>query len=207
MHICPRCGAKEGSKPFVGPFCMDCCHFRLEVPEGLQVSRCKRCGRMKMRGEWVPFSERRIAEYVKGKFRGEFTSAEFFPEERKAVFTIEKDGKTITIEKRVGLEARVEMCPDCSRRAGGYFEAIIQLRGNPARIAKYARIFGERLEGKGTFVSKVLEGKDGVDLYAGSTKAVLSLIKELGLTHGISTTLAGQKQGKRLYRSTFSIRL
>lgn len=207
MHICPKCGAREGTKKFVGPFCIDCKYFRIEVPDRIEVGRCKRCGRIRLRGEWMPFSEKKLVDYVKSRFRGEFTGVEFFPGENRAVFTIEQDGAKVEIEKRVNLEMLTCMCPDCNRRAGGYFEAIIQLRGNPGRIGKYAEIFRERLEQAGTFVSKEVQGKDGLDLYVGSTKAVLPIVKRLGLTYGISTTLAGQRQGKRLYRTTFSIRL
>ncbi len=207
MHICPKCGASEGMKKFVGPFCIDCYKFRLQIPGRIGIEQCKRCGKMKMRGEWISFSEKKISDYAKGKFRGEYTSVDFSPRERKAKFAIERDGAKIEIEKEVNFGLVSTICSSCNRRSGGYFEAIIQLRGEKRRIEKYARIFEKELEGEGTFISRIAEGKDGLDLYVGSTKAVLSVIKGLGLTYKISTTLAGQKQGKRLYRTTFAIRL
>lgn len=207
MHICPKCGAKEGTKKFVGPFCIDCYKFKIKIPDKIEIIRCRRCGRVKLMGKWSAYSDEKIAEYVKGKFKGEFTSAEFFPSEKKARFGVDRDNTTIEMEKDVNFAILTDMCPDCNKKAGGYFEAIIQLRGNEQRIVKYARIFREMLEEAGTFISKVEEGKDGLDLYVGSTPVAIMAIKRLGLTHLISRKLAGQKQGKRLYRTTFAIRL
>ncbi|VVB98504.1 NMD3 family protein [uncultured archaeon] len=207
MHQCPRCGAGEGTKKFVGPFCIDCYEFTIKIPDKLEMRRCKRCGSVKLRGEWTPFTMKKVTDWVKSKFKGEFTSVEFDAEENLAVFTIERDGSKVQIEKMINFEVLVDMCPECNKKSGGYFEAIVQLRGNEARIKKYARIFAERLEKEGTFISKVAELKEGLDLYVGSTKAAMSVITRLGLKYGISTSLSGQKQGKRLYRTSFSIRL
>ncbi len=207
MHICPKCGAAEGTKKFIGPFCIDCYEFRIFVPDKLELHQCKHCGRMKMRGKWMPFSEKKVTNWVESKLKGEFTSVEFSPDWKKAVFTIDRDGSRVGIEKPLSLEFIKDMCPDCNKKSGGYFETIIQLRGNDARIAKYAKLFEEMLEREGTFISKGVELKEGLDLYAGSTSSTLDVIKKLGLTYGISTTLAGQKQGKRLFRTTFAIRL
>lgn len=210
MYICPKCGAQENTKKFLGPFCIDCyidCHyFKIKIPDNIKVEQCKRCMKIKLRGKWIEFSERKIKEYVENEFKGEFTSAEFFQDEKKAIFTIEKNGAKAEITKRINFGFDPTICPECNKKAGGYFEAIIQLRGNDKRIKKYFRIFEEELEKSETFISKVVESKEGLDIYAGSTTTVLGIIKKLGLEYKVSAKLAGQKQGKRLYRTTFAIR-
>ena len=162
---------------------------------------------MKLRGEWTHFSEKKISDWVESKLKGEFDSVELAPDWKGAKFTVEKDGEKVQIEKELNFSLNPDICPECNKKSGGYFEAIIQLRGPDARISKYAKLFTEMLEREGTFISKMVELKEGLDLYAGSTKSTLAIIKRLGLTYGISTSLAGQKQGKRLYRTSFSIRL
>lgn len=207
MHNCPRCGAAEGTKRFVGPFCIDCYQFNIKVPDKVELQQCKRCQALLLRGRWIEYSERKIKDYVESKFKGEFTGSEFLQHENKAKFTIERDGATVVIDKEIPFKLNNDICPECNKKAGGYFEAIIQLRGNDDRIIKYTKIFEERLEESGTFITKILDLKEGRDIYVGSTKATLSILKELGLTHTISSKLAGQKQGKRLYRTSFAIRL
>jgi nonsense-mediated mRNA decay protein 3 len=207
MHICPKCGAQEGSKKFIGPFCSDCYFFKIDIPNDIEVHKCKRCGKIKLHGKWIPYSEKKLKEYVEKKFKGEFKSVEFSLEKKEAIFQVEREGSNAEIRKWVGFELRNDICPECNKQSGGYFEAIVQLRGREERVAKYMRIFEEKTERHKTFISKMVELKEGLDLYIGSTHAVLAIVKELGLEHKISRTLAGQKQGKRLYRTTFAIRL
>ena len=207
MYVCPRCGAPQGSKKFIGPFCIDCYQFRINVPSAIEVKRCKRCGRILLSGKWIPYAESKLAAWVVRKFKGEFQKAEFFPETGEAVFHIEEGGARNEIRKQINFDLHDDICPDCNKQSGGYFEAIVQLRGNAERIEKYVRIFEERLAAEDSFISKIIVGKQGPDIYVGSTRAVMVIVKRLGLEHKISTTLAGQKQGKRLYRTTFSIRL
>ena len=207
MYICPKCGAEEGAKKFVGPFCIDCVQFSIKVPSGLEMQKCKRCNKVLMRGKWALVTENRIEKYIEGKFRGEFDKAEFILAENRAKFQIERDGQKLEVWKDVDFKFLTSICPECNKMAGGYFEAIIQLRGKPERIVKYNKLFQKELADAGTFISKILEDKHGMDIYVGSTRAVLSVIKEMGLTYKISSSLAGQKQGKRLYRTSFAIRL
>ncbi len=207
MYICPKCGTQEGTKKFIGPFCIDCYYFRINVPDKVELQQCKRCLKIKFGSKWTRSSERKIKDYVKSKFKGEFTNAEFLLDKKKALFIIEKDGAKTEIEKTINFNFNLDICPECNKKAGGYFEAIIQLRGNSDRIKKYFRIFEKELDKVETFVSKVVELKEGLDIYVGNTRVVLAIIKRLGLRHTISTKLAGQKQGKRVYRTSFAIRL
>ncbi|MBU0586647.1 hypothetical protein KJ780_03975 [Candidatus Micrarchaeota archaeon] len=207
MYICPRCGASEDSKKFLGPFCIDCTQFSIKIPDRIDLERCKRCGKMRIRGKWINISDAKLNEHICGKFKGEFDGVEFILDGNIAVFTVKKAGDEIKIEKKINFEINEVICPECNKQSGGYFEAIVQLRGKPERIKRYLKIFENEIEKQETFISKLVELKEGIDIYVGSTKAVIVIVKRLGLKYGISTTLAGQKQGKRLYRTTFAIRL
>jgi len=49
--------------------------------------------------------------------------------------------------------------------------------------------------------------KEGIDIYAGSSKAVMEVLSEMGIKgYKISRKLHTAKQGKRIYRISISIR-
>ena len=60
-------------------------------------------------------------------------------------FLIVKGDNRIEAERFVRLDKNVTTCPRCSRISGGYFEAIIQLRGDPKKVAKSAESIMKRL--------------------------------------------------------------
>jgi nonsense-mediated mRNA decay protein 3 len=121
-----------------------------------------------------------------------------------------------TVEVRVGEG----LCPDCSRRAGGYYEAILQLRGEKGIDGERRRNLLDRMEertalaarkDRKAFVTKIEEREEGIDFYLGSLsfarKAVRDLQQVYGGTITESATLVGaDREGKRLYRTTLSLR-
>jgi NMD protein affecting ribosome stability and mRNA decay len=60
---------------------------------------------------------------------------------------------------------------------------------------------------KRTFVSKYVELPEGVDMYAGSKKAVAEVLGVLDLKPKISDKLYGVKDGRRVYRRTYCMRV
>ncbi|MDG6244331.1 MAG: NMD3-related protein [Methanolobus sp.] len=115
-----------------------------------------------------------------------------------------------------------ESCDMCSRISGGYFEAIIQVRatnripGDDEKQECMAIINDvlERMLNKGdrlAFISNSLDIREGTDLYLGSSNAARHICKEInsrmGGSFSESATLQGRKDGKDMYRITFSLRL
>jgi nonsense-mediated mRNA decay protein 3 len=205
MIICPKCGRSNEAVKFIEAFCIDCYPYKFKLPEDLELQVCKRCERMLFKGEWMPYNSKKIEEYVVSKCKGDFSSAKYDIDNGVVIFTIKKGDAQIDIERFVELKKMVTICPRCSRISGGYYEAIIQLRGNDAKIAKYNRILTEMLK-KSTFISKSEEKDEGTDIYVGSSKAVVGVITELGLRTKITRKLAGLKDGKRFHRVTFLLR-
>ncbi len=206
MLICPRCGRTSEEKEFVEAFCIDCYEFNIRLPKGLKVVLCKRCNRMNLQGEWQQLNRRKISEYVAGKCKGDFTGADCDIDTGACTFTFEKAGKRATLQRQVDLEKQVTMCPDCCRSSGGYFEAIIQLRGDMGRVEAEAERLGNLLAKK-TFVSKIEEMHGGLDLYVGSSRAVSTVLHDLGFKPARSRKLFGRKEGKNIYRVSYAIRL
>ncbi|MDK2975182.1 MAG: ribosomal export protein [Methanofollis sp.] len=115
-----------------------------------------------------------------------------------------------------------EQCDRCNRISGGYYEGIIQVRATDRRpsvreIDRAAGIAGEletSLQESGerlSFVSKVETTKDGLDIVVGSNRMgqllAGEIISALGGRLSTHPKLVGERDGKKLYRITFLIRL
>ncbi len=207
MDVCIKCGAKRGTKPFIGLFCIDCYIPKIKMPKKFVVEICKRCGRIKVKGEWKKISFDELGDYLGAKIKGEdVESAWVDVEEGIAYITMVKNNE-IEIKRKVNVEIKYTTCRECSKISGGYYEAIIQVRGNPNKIEVVSRKIVKMLN-KSTFVSKLKELKEGIDIYSGSSKEALRVIQELGFKgYKLSRKLAGLKEGKRIYRLTIAIRV
>ncbi|WP_292615488.1 MULTISPECIES: 60S ribosomal export protein NMD3 [Methanocalculus] len=115
-----------------------------------------------------------------------------------------------------------EQCDRCCRISGSYYEGIIQVRGEgrlptewearrSAEIAfqaeDAAQTGGDRL----SFVSSVDATKDGVDIIVSSLGFGQGIVNDISSYFGAKSTshpkLVGEKEGKKLYRVTWSVRL
>lgn len=204
--ICPKCGRSEDEVKFIESFCIDDYPLNIRVPDKEELERCKRCGRMLFRGDWTPYDEKKIEKHILGRCRGEFAAASYDFGRQAITFTISRGDRELKVEKPVPLLVKVTMCQQCNQISGGYYQGIVQLRGDRARVEKYSKILIGRLEKK-TFISKSEEKDGGIDLYVGSSKAVLGEVTSLGVRALITKKLIGRDEGKRLYRTTFAIRL
>lgn len=204
--VCPKCGKTSDRIGFIDAFCVNCYPISIRVPPKIEIEQCKACEKVRLRGEWVPYSRKTISDYVAGKCRGDFQHAEYEPEEGVVLFTLIRDGKELKVRRNIEVEMKTVMCRQCSRISGGYFQGLIQLRGDRKKVGKLAEKLLSRLE-KRTFITKEEEKDGGLDLYVGNSKAVIELVAELKMKALITRKLVGVQQGKKLYRTTFLIRV
>lgn len=204
--LCPRCGITNDKKKFIESFCIDCYPVKINCPSKLSIEKCSRCEKIKISGEWTSYSKKEISDFVIKKCKGEFNSGEFDIETGMAVFSIEKENAKVELVKPIILEIQQTLCLRCVRMSGGYFQGIIQLRGNLKKVDKWAEMFYSKLK-KRTFIAKEEEKHGGLDIYVGDSKAVVALLADIGIKATITTKLAGVEEGKRYYRTTFLIRL
>lgn len=208
--ICPKCGARSSKKKFIDAFCEDCYEFKFKLPKpsDVRMTICKRCDKVLFKGEWLKFNPSKVAEAIQHKCRGAFENVEYDDSKGILRFCFKLDSGERCLERDFRPETNYGLCPDCSRMSGGYFEAIVQLRGdNPPRLKQFADSLEKRLKEK-TFVSKVDEKKEGLDLYIGSSKAVIDDFNKRGIPCKMSSKIFGKdKEGRTLYRTTFLVRL
>ncbi|MBU0591361.1 60S ribosomal export protein NMD3 [Candidatus Micrarchaeota archaeon] len=203
--ICPKCGKTNKQMDFIEAFCINCYPIKIETPAKIETERCRECGKIKLRGEWVTYTDKKFAKYIISKCKGTFSTAEYDNAKNTITFTIDKQTET-TIKRDIILDVKTNMCGHCSRISGGYFQGIVQLRGDEKRIKKHADQLIEQLAKK-TFLTKTEEKDGGFDIYVGNSKAVVELFSKLKIKVRITKKLVGAEQGKRLYRTTFLIRL
>jgi len=223
-RMCPTCGAREGEKQFINAFCIDCFAKQrrlIETPKEIAFIHCTKCGRIRVSGEWVSahrneskeeFQERVLKETILRKTRLapgiEVVKASVEREKNFALFraVLSLEGKRFETGARILVGEEKRSCEDCGKRAGGYYEAIIQLRGDPKRVERVA-LGLERTLNRKTFIAEVIVRKEGVDLQVGNKQAALQSLSQMGLTYSLSHKLIGMKEGKRVHRVTACVRI
>lgn len=207
-RICPACGASSGKKPFVGEHCADCwlSRERGRWPASVELTVCVKCGRVWREKKWKYPAPTLTASLVEAAFEKHGLEGHYNVEAGVFEGILHEGGGRVPFSQTVEVIRKKTQCPTCSRSESNYHEAIIQLRGNRDLVERAARRLVRRLEKK-TFLARMEEMHGGLDLYVGFKKEVAGLLQEEELKFVRSEKLAGQKQGKRLYRSTFLIRL
>lgn len=212
LKVCPRCGANSGVKKFIGAFCEDCFAERvqLSLPRSIPISICKTCGRIRT-VKWEPLSRHSLEKLARREIKGKYENVRFiFPDSGEgtasAVFLVAAGDSFVEIPRQFELLHKKTQCEDCSRASSGYFEAIIQLRGDEKKVERMCGRLSRSLQ-RSTFINRIEEQKGGVDLYIGSNKETQELIEELGIDAEKSFTIGGVKDGRRVYRTTYCIRV
>lgn len=115
-----------------------------------------------------------------------------------------------------------EQCDRCNRLSGSYYEGVVQVRADGRRPGPYEiqtaaslayeaeaalQTGGERL----SFISDISESRDGLDVIVGSQHIGLLIAQkvtaELGGRYTTHPKLVGEKNGRQLFRITYSVRL
>ncbi len=207
MLVCPKCGKKSTDIDFIDAFCVECYPVNVKEPKAITVDVCKHCKKMFLAGEWMPLSSNKISRHVESKAKGDFSEVKYDFARQELMFTIRKGDAQVKVRRKCYAKIQYVTCRHCSRLSGGYFEAIVQLRGDEKRVEKYRKIFERGVEGK-TFIAKEKPLKSGgVDMLIGSRRVVLSIVQGLGLRAKITRKLVGTIRGRKAYRTTFAIRL
>jgi len=218
--VCPICRGKSE----VGVFCGDCYlkqNLKVEVPSVIEVQWCKRCSSFLLGGRWVRGinEEEAMLRVAEDSIKTNMKRLE-----RSGVIRLEVEKNEIeyrlTVVITIGNEEKRKhgiirlrniVCPHCSRAAGGYFEAILQLRGNvdEKELEKIASMI-EGHKDRYSFIGDIKRMHGGYDLYIGSKKSAEKIVKEF---RGKAETkksrqLVGydERAGKPQYRFAYLLR-
>jgi len=228
--FCPKCG--RASK---GGLCAQCFLERFALVEcpPLKIMTCPICGSCFQSGKWAEGDILELAiSLVKSQLTinpvAEDVHTTLEPEmlgENAIKVHVRVDamvkGENVSREHDVMVRIKKESCDRCSRIAGGYYAAIVQVRAEGrfptpeerSKSQKIAQNVVQRAQksDRMAFISNVKELKEGIDIYAGSTKIgkqiSKAIISELGGAFSESPKLVGCKDGKNQYRISYAVRL
>lgn len=190
-------------------------HGLIKLPARFDIMLCSKCNRAKLSYKWQEWN---LADFLKSKAKVSGRLDSFEVLEHNGKFTViakgmvERGVKPKTEEHAVIVKFNRVNCPDCSRAAGGYYEAIIQLRG---QIPDSAFGFFEHEAAK--FLVKdarafysVKEIREGLDIKMGSTNAANKMAELLKRKYRAeinkSYQLVGMKDSRKIKRTIISVR-
>ncbi len=230
MKRCPICGKPVESLDL----CPECYVERrkvFELDDVVTLIRCPRCGFFKISGRWRDIAfEDALVDVILSRIRVvpefEVEGVSVTPLTRGEVgrYAVSLRGRIEDEDVEVGkvIEVRVssEVCGRCSREAGGYYEAIVQVRAEDREIEEeemekvreiIERILDRERENQKAFISKVVERKEGVDFYFGDRnigrKVSRTIVEELGGRITESRKIHTRRDGRDVYRFTYAVRL
>lgn len=232
--FCVECG-KEGE--IYDGLCAECFLVKrqfIDLPKTLDIVVCSECFAVKMGKIWndslsLEKATQLSLENVLKKDRDvvatslKISIAERDPRNYLAKVEVEYQVRDLRAQKSFQVEVRLHKgtCQKCSRKAGHYYEAIIQIRGSSspsrknslsgARDLVRSRVEELSHQNREIFISKEEKQKGGYDIYLSSGTAARMLARELtkqfGASSKSSASTVGMRDGEELKRMTYLIRL
>ncbi len=212
---CVRCGLREAVHEGLCEYCILELHPPLP-PGAIRLVVCPVCGSFRVGGRWqeIPLEEavlREVEQLLDPRYALLGGEVKVEDSRVRLRLTLDVYGKRAEWEGERELRIRKEVCDRCSRRAGGYYEAIIQLRGAHAEEAANVAVREvESHPSRMAFVTKVEWVRGGVDVYVGDRAAArraARVVREaFGGEYKESSSLYGRRDGRELRRSTYLVR-
>jgi NMD protein affecting ribosome stability and mRNA decay len=112
----------------------------------------------------------------------------------------------LSVELTVEITQKKALCEMCYKKACNYYEAVIQLRGNNYKIARFIERITRFFDVNNEFITKMERADDGTNLYLSNKRLAQAYISKNRLHSTNSYTLSGVKNGKRIFKNTYSIR-
>ncbi len=218
--VCPLCRGKSE----VGVFCANCYlkkNLQVDVPSVIEITRCSKCDAYLVSGKWVSglaeedvlkrAAEGAIKTNMKKLEKAGILKFDIVPRQSEFDLTVVITLGDSEVTKRAIMRIKKVACQDCSRIAGGYYEAVLQLRGNVSQrdvdeIVKKIESHKDRF----AFINKIMRMHGGFDIYVGSKKSAEKIVKEYRgkVETNKSSKLVGMdaRKGKQKFRFNYLLR-
>jgi nonsense-mediated mRNA decay protein 3 len=249
-QFCPRCGdpVPERSEPLPGAprdrdeaLC-DACYFEdfelVDAPDRIEVPVCSSCGAVKRGNSWRDVGARdytdvavdEVSEALGVHVRARDVRWGVEPEQvdentvrMHCQFSGVVRGTPVEESATVPVKISRGTCDRCGRIAGGYYNAVVQVRADErtptaeeeSRAVEIAESYVADREADGdreAFVTEVTETDEGVNLKLSTNKlgkdVARRITRELGgEVEEYPTLVTEDEDGNELYRVTFAVRL
>ena len=214
MKYCPICNTSSNDSEFVGELCL-ACFMKLrskKLPGKMNLMVCKRCGRIKTPQGYSNENKNALQAVVEKELKSKNATVKFKRmenegKEAEVEFKVEAEGRAIVIDKKVEVKILYTICDTCYKKASGYYEAVVQLRGDARSVEKVSEHLERFLEKGGSFVAKREEHAYGVDIYTSDKRATEMFLDRNRITSKKSYTLYSSRNGKNIYRHIYSVQL
>jgi len=245
--FCVECGKDvETDDELRGGICIDCFLERnqpMVVPDVVDLVRCPTCGASLRKSRWSAASDAEgdedevqqqdaadAAEEAVGVIDGARVRSMDVTIRREArsafsvniLAEVSIMGQEVTTEGHTRVRIRGELCPVCSRKAGQYFEALIQFRGvtnrpatdmelERARTYVLSEIERQSATNRDVYLVREEQMHSGMDFYISTQTSAAQIARGLvGMFSArttSSTKLTGRKDGRDVVRVTHAVRL
>ena len=236
--FCPKCGETE--EELFNGICMSCFLEDLilaEIPDEIEITICAHCESRLISGKWHEL-ELSDEEIILNTINRHINMNKYAKNVEIDVETllargsnieclihIKGDvlGQVIQQDYKINVKIIRTVCPECSKIASGYYEAVIQLRADKRvpdeeEIAAVDAIIADNInkisrKNKMAYISERAALKEGIDYYVGShkvAKRLTSVLKDqFGGVIKESPRLMGRDKstGKDLHRIWISLRI
>jgi nonsense-mediated mRNA decay protein 3 len=232
--ICPKCGqpSKEG---LCDKCCLESTTF-LSCPHRIELTFCPVCGSQLSHGKWQPVDcahEELILEAVENAVgvhsslnnpKLTLSLSQRSPRNYFIDVLVNGDFRGLVAEEqyRIMVQLLHTTCDRCSRMAGKYYQAVVQLRAqdrSPSSLEidaakEISLLLAKRSHKKGDqfgFVQDIKFARGGIDIIVGSVQLgrliAKGIIERFGGATKESHKVVGRKDGKDIYRTNISVRL
>ena len=233
--ICPKCGSPSRSGELCGKCKAEgISWFRCEPR--VFVTRCPICGSLRQNSMWSDCdASREDLEYEAVSTAISFYQDVRRPEigislehnsQNRTVARATLSGTLYdqNMEDTCTIEViwQNDACDRCNRLHGNYWEGIVQIRAENRKATIQENDEAKRIAGlveasmqeqgdRLSFLSKIEETREGLDIIVSSQSIGETVAREItrrmGGKFSLHPTLAGEKDGKKLYRITYAVRL
>ena len=208
---CPLCGRSSADTKFYGEFCSFCTEKKMleKLPGEINLTYCHYCGMVKSKGAFKKQTKESLQEAVSQVLRGYSIKIIGTGEDTMELeITEDLPEYSIAVKKDMHVNWKKSLCDRCNKIAGSYYEAVVQLRGTDTdKMDRFIKKITRYLERRGGFLTKVVKADNGLDVYLSDKKAVAEYLSSHGIQAVASYTLYGLKNGKRVYRHTYAVRV
>jgi len=233
--FCVECGSEGELHKGLCRQCFIEKNILVTLPKNIDVLMCPHCGSRQKGKGWVQSDFENIELVVKEVISENAKTHDEVEDFNISVNLNLEDENNILVnvvseaevgewkgaeEHAVRFRIKPQVCPECSRQQGGYWEAKVQLRGadKGLNLEEEERamdivdsLFASKEKDRGAFLTKVERMHGGLDFYIGSNSMGKLVSKELASAFGGSVKeshkLVGRKDGKDVYRKTYSVRM
>ena len=232
--FCVECG--KDVPIFRNGVCLSCYLKATQFSKGptiLDITMCPRCSSYKCKNTWI---RETFNDILKRSVKEAFTinpelkdvEIQIQCKEQGRIFVCmvyisgSLGGHTIIEKHPLTIRIRHNTCEICSREAGGYYEAILQIRTEQRKFTKteiktlqsaVETMVGQfQVSGKrGLFITDFVIKPEGLDFFLSEKGTALSIAKKIQEQFGgdfkQSAASAGMKDSRQVYRMTYLVRI